>query len=345
MKMILMRTEIESFLALLKICNNLLDVVKILKALVVKKSNTVYIKDSNGNKVPIVINVENITYVIRLIRNLHLLGDYSFQERTIKIFINNYSETTSVDEILQHQKLLWLRSLALLKKYGAYVCSLNDDHRLVVIYKNLRFIIRKNVYTDVTSGVLLSEIYEPYEYHNWFDKIVKAGDVFVDVGAYIGGYSIRACKRGVKVIAIEPDKDNFSLLLENLRINGCRNVHVLNIAAGEKESIKPLYSSDSPDTYTLTKGRLTRDLVYVKPLDNVLMNILGDKRIKLLKIDVEGAELRVLRGIHETLKRTDYIMIEIFPQNRSEVIWFLEKHGFKLIDKHGLNNLFKSINS
>ncbi len=55
--------------------------------------------------------------------------------------------------------------------------------------------------------------------------------------------------------------------------------------------------------------------------------------MKLLKIDVEGAELAVLRGAYETLKKTKYVMIEVWDQNKDEVFNLMRSLGFRLIWK------------
>ncbi len=72
-------------------------------------------------------------------------------------------------------------------------------------------------------------------------------------------------------------------------------------------------------------------------LDNILGNT--DGRL-MIKIDVEGFELNVLRGAVDTLKRTKYLMIEIRDENRRDVFSFLRHKGFRLWDIHGINYLW-----
>jgi FkbM family methyltransferase len=54
--------------------------------------------------------------------------------------------------------------------------------------------------------------------------MIKPDDTVVDLGAGIGDFAIKATRRAKKVIAVEPNQQDFELLLRNLRANGCHNV-------------------------------------------------------------------------------------------------------------------------
>src|SRR3989441_179951 len=70
---------------------------------------------------------------------------------------------------------------------------------------------------------------------------VAAGDVVVDVGAHIGRYALRAAARASKVIAVEPDPSNFSLLERNVRLNGFSNVDLVPQALSSRGGIQALW--------------------------------------------------------------------------------------------------------
>jgi len=161
--------------------------------------------------------------------------------------------------------------------------------------------------------------------------------VIVDVGAYIGTYTLVACKEGAQVIALEPDPDNYNVLRSNIELNGCTDrVKPLMIAAGSKEGLLPLYKGQSSATSSIVQGFRTatsevKTHVKVDTLDNILARegSVHDLRIDYLKIDVEGAEVDVLRGTEETLKRTRYLQIEVYDENLDDVKIMLGKYGFR----------------
>jgi len=76
-------------------------------------------------------------------------------------------------------------------------------------------------------------IAERYELEKWFKPLAKG--VVVDVGAYIGTYTVRACKSAELVIGIEPLPFNFAVLAVNVKLNDCSNVVLVNKAVGAFE--------------------------------------------------------------------------------------------------------------
>jgi len=119
-------------------------------------------------------------------------------------------------------------------------------------------------------------------------KNLKDGDVFVDVGAYVGFFTIFASKivgeRG-KILAFEPNPTAYSILLENLKLNGCKNVKAFNFALGSKEGwgfLKVKGISSDTATFLYGKGDLK---VRIRKLDEVLKEE-GIIRVDMVKIDV-----------------------------------------------------------
>jgi len=137
----------------------------------------------------------------------------------------------------------------------------------------------KTAIDDILTGPLLGVAYEVEEY-TYMERLFKAtlkymnvNDVlFVDVGSYIGGYSVRACKHGIDVIALEPHPNNYLMLLNNLKINRCNYV-ALNIAAGKDVDIAYLYEEEDG---TLAASYIAKQpagkafKVRVLPLDEVV---------------------------------------------------------------------------
>jgi FkbM family methyltransferase len=163
---------------------------------------------------------------------------------------------------------------------------------------------------------------------------LKEDDVFVDVGAHIGLYSIyaaRILKHG-KVIAIEPSPENFNFLCQNIRLNYLTNVIALNIAAWEEDCELPLYIADSSASHTLKPSMSSRRvyMVRARKLDNVFRELSLNK-ISFIKIDVGGAEVEVLRGLGSTLKIHRPRLVIHGVTNVSAVRYFLEDLKYSIL--------------
>jgi FkbM family methyltransferase len=140
----------------------------------------------------------------------------------------------------------------------------------------------------------------------------KFGDTVVDIGAAFGLYTLHASKRvGIngRVISIEPDYQNFSLLNRNISVNNLGNVKSLQIPAYSNKMDLKLYSN-----YTVKPeraGMYVHEFQLVKgdTLDNILEEE-GIKNVNWLKIDVDGAEVEVLKGAFNTLSKNDLILFK-----------------------------------
>jgi FkbM family methyltransferase len=130
----------------------------------------------------------------------------------------------------------------------------------------------------------------------------KEGDVVVDIGAHIGLYTIIASKRvgpNGKVVAIEADPSVLNILNKNIKLNNLTNVTPVNNIVYSKEmelglaEYNKMFSDGDGKSETKDKTKV----VHVNTLDNLLQQN-EIKEINWIKIDVEGAELEVLKGAH-----------------------------------------------
>jgi FkbM family methyltransferase len=143
--------------------------------------------------------------------------------------------------------------------------------------------------------------------------------IVIDVGANIGWHTIHASRHAAveTVVAFEPDAVNLSLLNRNLQLNGAENVVVCNYALGAREGRARLhrYKESNLGRHSLVSDHGFGDTdVIVRDLDDVLVRLkLADRRISLLKIDVEGYEPAVIEGASQALTRTDVIVLEYTP--------------------------------
>ncbi|MFI4975596.1 MAG: FkbM family methyltransferase [Caulobacterales bacterium] len=139
------------------------------------------------------------------------------------------------------------------------------------------------------------------------EDILRRGDVFVDLGAHIGYYTLLASKlvgsEGA-VVAVEALPSNFAMLQENVSQNAAGNVRAVNCAVSDRRGDLTIFSGAFRNTGTATTielpGRAVVGRVASLPLDEILT---GDERarVALIKIDIEGRELQVLQRLLETL--------------------------------------------
>jgi FkbM family methyltransferase len=174
---------------------------------------------------------------------------------------------------------------------------------------------------------------------------LRPGDVFVDVGANIGYFTLMAARlvgeRG-RVVSLEASPSIHAMLEASVALNGAANVRVLNVAVADAPGQLQVFRAtggNSGETSLLPSDRLRAEAtVRAAPLDEILD---ADEmaRARLVKIDVEGAEWLVLKGMRTVLRagRADLeVVTEVSP---SELV----KHGatlkdyFELFRAHGFH--------
>jgi FkbM family methyltransferase len=151
-------------------------------------------------------------------------------------------------------------------------------------------------------------------------KILGPGDVFLDVGANIGYFSLLAAiqQPSAKVIAFEPVSSVFDKLEENISINNAKNITAIKVAVGKKNEAREIYISGAdnmgmssfqkPENYS---GRFEK--VNTIAIDEWIRSS-GLPGINLIKLDIEGSEFAALEGMNETLQNFKPLVItEINP--------------------------------
>jgi FkbM family methyltransferase len=182
------------------------------------------------------------------------------------------------------------------------------------------------------------------------------GMVFADIGANVGQYTLLAAQAvGPKgfVFAVEPEARNFARLQRNVELNGFHNVDARRLAVSESCGKAELYVAVvGRDRTNSGEHSLRPRPVWsrsdVTAVDTVTLDRIfeGASRLDMIKIDVEGAELMVLRGACETLRRLrPQIVIEAeernvqaFGYSTRELKQMLAFHGYDLyrIENRGL---------
>ena len=194
--------------------------------------------------------------------------------------------------------------------WGLLLLKSNKPEMLTITwYNSIKLSISLD--SEISRCVYVEGFYEPNQF-NFLSKFLKKGMTFVDVGANIGLFGLFASKlvgKTGQVLAIEPSRREFNRLKHNLQLNRTKNIKALKLALGNNNSIKKLnvavspydgHNSFGPFGYETTKIDHTEDVV-TKTLDKLIQET-KIKQIDAIKIDVEGAELSVLKGGLRTLK-------------------------------------------
>lgn len=151
-------------------------------------------------------------------------------------------------------------------------------------------------------------------------------DLFADIGANIGSYTILASKVcGARTIAFEPDPGTANSLMKNVELNGlAKQVRVVEAALGASSGkISFTVGRDTVNRVAQAQDANTRE-VSLRTLDDVLSGEVP----RVIKIDVEGFEAQVFQGASETLAdhRLEAIITEAHDEQVNSI---LERAGFR----------------
>lgn len=176
------------------------------------------------------------------------------------------------------------------------------------------------MFLDPVDSLALSifGVHEPLE-TELVKKEIKNGDTVLDVGANIGYYTLifaRLVGKSGRVFAFEPDPDNFALLKKNVELNGYNNVTLVQKAVADKNGILNLYKSGRRGDHRIYNSHDRRAFVNVGvvKIDDFLD--FYKKPVNFIKMDIQGAEGLVLRGMRNLLARNMElkIVMEFVPK-------------------------------
>ena len=244
---------------------------------------------------------------------------------------NNYTFTLPDGMVMKYLKDGW-------RKHGSIHPNIMDDFFFVM-------------YPEVESRIR-------------YLKDIKPGDIVVDVGACVGSWTIHAALKGAHVHAFEIGESQLRALEYNLNLNNIRDRVTIYDAALRADDtgemlfdgvmvlhLKSLVEGMSMNLVTAEDRSKIISTVEMKPvksitLDNWLkMSRDSISHIELIKIDVEGMELEVLRGAYHTLLEfRPNCVIEIHEAEantlRYDVEKFMKDLGYKQKRVPGLNDYF-----
>jgi FkbM family methyltransferase len=167
---------------------------------------------------------------------------------------------------------------------------------------------------SVDKGVELS-LFETGTYEKGtiqlLHEFLKPGSTFLDIGANIGLMSSIASKqvgeRG-KVFAVEANPKTQEILQHNLALNQCQNVEIFPLALGETQGTATLFENWNVNRGGASLLSQDGESGVEVPVDTIDFLFQNDQ-IDLIKIDVEGFELEVLKGGIELLKKQQPVLI------------------------------------
>lgn len=144
------------------------------------------------------------------------------------------------------------------------------------------------------------------------DFKIKENDVVIDIGAHIGLFTLHAsqfCTEGT-IYSFEPVKENYELLLENIRLNGLEQVKTFNLAVSNSNEPIKLFINDDESGHSMFSESSQSTMI-----DSIsLQNVFDSNQIKqcnFLKLDCEGAEYEIMKNLPlEYYDKIDKIIIE-----------------------------------
>ena len=173
----------------------------------------------------------------------------------------------------------------------------------------------ENPSDHIQSRHLAGEFFEGEELNLIRTHYDKSG-LFVDIGANVGNHSIFVSKMvgGAGVIAFEPGLKQHALFSVNIALNQAQD-HIRLHRCGLSDTVGVLTITHG-GSVNLGRARVAEDFTGEVIQLNVGDAILGEKKISFIKIDVEGHELQVLRGLDETIRKNrPKIFVEVEAEN------------------------------
>lgn len=170
---------------------------------------------------------------------------------------------------------------------------------------------------------------------SWVRQSLSPGDTFLDVGANIGYFTLLAGRMGARVIAIEASSGIFATLQKHVRLNGLeKTTRLIHVAVSDAVGELVLhwggeYNIGSTSLVRNREGGFS-EVVRTAPLDQ-LLTAEEIRSVRIVKIDVEGAEWQALRGFQSLaqLPADAELLVEITPEyNGRDVLHQIEKAGY-----------------
>jgi len=208
------------------------------------------------------------------------------------------------------------------------------------------------IYSKIKNNTIriFSKYFNLYPLKNYFkedslNKMIKNNkiDTIIDVGSNTGQFFLRYKKNYKQYFFFEPQKTEFNFIKKSFeKLN---NVHFFNIGVGEIKEEKYFYKNafspsssfmklDDQNSFKHLKEEMT-EIINIDTIDNIFSSISLQGSV-LLKIDVQGFELNVLKGAINTFSKIDFIYLE-YSNNKQyqgqptfhDLYSFLYENGYR----------------
>lgn len=281
---------------------------------------------------------------IDLLSNLIAYLQYSlYLPLHISVEVNNFRHLVNA---YMHGFLSMMRSRSLITSSNSFIGAHLKKDSLVRGINGSFFMVRRksedlqfvSPLSEAREFTFIKRYIRKYRHSLKKSSSILTTTVFVDVGAHIGKYAINIAKLVDKVIAIEPDPYNFTVLKMNIILNGFKNIIPVKMVVGSYNRKVPFVSRHAFTAHShvvkdhLHNGNLKIAYLKCRPLDSLLseLGLLGGDNIYFVKIDVEGYEIEVLQGMKKTLENTKCLMIETTYKHLRDILKLLPK-SFRLL--------------
>ena len=262
---------------------------------------------------------------VKLARLVHKYANMSYLSIGFRYLIGgNFEVTLSNSVSLKKISLITLAQLTILHDRGWYVASAEADFILLSSEKGINITCRANKGNDIGH---LFEIFIRKIYGEHFE-----GKNVIDVGMSNGDSSIYFALQGAKkVLGVEPYSKSFTLASNNIKNSGfqSRIVQINKAVSKSKGSLElsffedfpHLNTTDSSNMVTVNANKLSQRVEGIQLED--LIEMFGDEKVYLLKMDCEGCEYSVLLDLEKSLfEKIETIILEYHngPQELPNVL-------------------------
>lgn len=274
--------------------------------------------------------------MLNLMKNLNIEVFFLKQLRKLTQFFYKYPVLVQVAE--------WMRKIYIPNQKTILIQDFDQ---------NLKFYCQLDDY--ISSQIFWMGIYS-YHQLNFLQNILRRDMVFLDIGANQGEFTFFAAKRLTlgSVIAFEPVNELLNQLEKNIKINSLDNILLVPKGLSNQVSKIPIYKNQELKQYGLrNEGVATlypqenftkAEEVELTTLDIFISEHPEIKRIDLIKIDIEGAELFALQGARKTINKfRPIILMEVNIETikaagytPKELLDYMEELGYRyeLIFRH-----------
>lgn len=255
--------------------------------------------------------------------------------------------SSSIIKSLLHRKLFrgqfklffWLYNNNWLKEISTVISPIIGHFKINVNTKNF-----------IDANIFYTGDYEPYLKVK-FKELIKEGDIILDVGANIGFHTLYFAeltgKMG-KVIAFEPIPINFNALQKNINLNDFNQILIINKALGNTNTLLNIHinpETQNPGAFNLFDDGV-KNLTIACVRGDDYLNESGSRRVDFIKVDVEGFELEVFKGLEQTIKQFMPIIIFEYDKNYQAkinddpkaIFHFLSKFAYMFFTLDGYGN-------